>query len=62
MTAFQKGGRSIVPISSTFDTIHPIDMVFGTHNKLPLYFQLSVTKKIERGRGGGRRWVNLKKN
>ena len=53
MTAFQKGGRSIVPISSTFDTIHPIDMVFGTHNKLPLYFQLSVTKKNREREGGG---------
>ena len=51
MTTFQKG--SIVPIPSTFDTIHPIDMVFGTHNKLPLYFQLRVTKK-NRERGGGK--------
>ena len=28
---------------STFDTIHPIDMKFGTHNNLHLYFQLSET-------------------
>ena len=53
MTTFQKGGRSIVPIPSTFDTIHPIDMVFGTHNKLPLYFQLRVTKKNREREGGG---------
>ena len=28
---------------STFDTIHPIDLKFGTYNKLRLYFQLSET-------------------
>ena len=28
---------------STFDTIHPIDLKFGTYNKLRLYFQLSDT-------------------
>ena len=28
---------------STFDTIHPIDLKFSTHNKLLLYFQLSET-------------------
>ena len=27
--------------SFTFDTIHPIDMKFGTYNNLHLYFQLS---------------------
>ena len=30
-------------VPSTFDTIHPIDLKFGTYNKLHLYFQLSVT-------------------
>ena len=29
------------PPSSTFDTIHPIDMKSGKHNKLHLHFQLS---------------------
>ena len=38
-----EGGRSIRPPPSTFDTIHPIDMKFGTYNKLYLYFQLSET-------------------
>ena len=38
-----KGGGSIGPPASTFDTIHPIDMKFGTYNKLHLYFQLSET-------------------
>ena len=28
---------------STFDTIHPIDLKFGTYNKIHLYFQLSET-------------------
>ena len=27
----------------TFDTIHPIDMIIGTYNKILLYFQLSDT-------------------
>ena len=37
-------GQSDPPPSSlsTFDTIHPIDMKFGTYNELPLYFQSSV--------------------
>ena len=41
------GGRGVnrtpppPPPPSTFDTIHPIDLKFGTCNKLHLYFQLS---------------------
>ena len=31
------------PPPSTFDTIHPIDLKFGTYNKLHVYFQLSET-------------------
>ena len=31
------------PPPSTFDTIHPIDLKFGTYNRLHLYFQLSKT-------------------
>ena len=34
-----RGGGQLHP-PSTFDTIHPIDMKFGTYNKLHLYFQL----------------------
>ena len=26
----------------TFDTIQPIDIIFGTYYELPLYFQLNV--------------------
>ena len=39
-----RGCTKIAPLPSTFNTIHPIDMihVFGTY-ELPLYFQLSVT-------------------
>ena len=36
-----RGGGQSDPPPSTFDTIHPIAMKFGTHNKLHLYFQLS---------------------
>ena len=32
------GGGSIGPLPSTFDTIHPIDLIFGTYNELSLYF------------------------
>ena len=35
-------GQSDLP-PSTFDTIHLIDLKFGTYNKLHLYFQLSET-------------------
>ena len=31
------------PPPSTFDTIPPIDLKFGTYNKIRLYFQLSET-------------------
>ena len=31
------------PPTSTFDTIHPTDTIFGTYNELSLYFQLSIT-------------------
>ena len=37
------GGPSDPPPPSTFDTAHPIDLKFGTYNKLHLYFQLSET-------------------
>ena len=37
-------GASTGPNSSTFDTIHSIDMTLSTYNELPLDFQLNVTK------------------
>ena len=37
------GGGQSDPPPFTFDTIHPIDLKFGTYNKLHLYFQLSET-------------------
>ena len=44
VTRSLEGGVSIgPPPPSTFDTIHPIDLKFGTYNKLRLYFQLSET-------------------
>ena len=30
-------------LPSTIDTIHSIDLIFGTYNELSLYFQLSET-------------------
>ena len=36
-------GVNRTPSPSTFDTIHPIDMKFGTYYKFQLYFQLSET-------------------
>ena len=41
--SLEGGGQSDPPPSSTFDTIHPIDLKFGTYSKLHLYFQLSET-------------------
>ena len=32
-------------LPSTFKTIHPIDIVFGTYNEIPLCFQLRVTTR-----------------
>ena len=44
VTRSPEGGESTgPPPPSTFDTIHPIDIKFGTYNKLHLYFQLSET-------------------
>ena len=42
--------RTPPPPPSTFDTIHLIDMKFGTYNKLHLYFQLSETEKDMKSR------------
>ena len=42
VTRSLEGGQSDPP-PSTFDTIHPIDLKFGTCNKFRLYFQLSET-------------------
>ena len=38
-----RGGGVIGPLPSTFDTIHPIDLIFGTYNERSLYFQLVDT-------------------
>ena len=38
----EREGGSIGP-PSTFDTIHPIDMKFGTYSKLYLHFQIIET-------------------
>ena len=42
VTRSLEGGRvNRTPPPSTFNTIRPIDLNFGTYNKLHLYFQLS---------------------
>ena len=38
-----EGGGSIRPLPTTFDTIHPIDLIFGAYNELSLYFHLIET-------------------
>ena len=38
-----EGGSIGPPPPSIFDTIHPIDLKFGTHSKLRFYFQLRET-------------------
>ena len=53
------GGGSIgPPPPSTFDKIHPIDLKFGTYNKLHLYFQLSETTWCLIGFHGNNSQVN----
>ena len=41
--ALRVGGGLTSPPPSTFDTIHPINLKFGTYSKFHLYFQLSET-------------------
>ena len=48
--------RTLPP--STFDTIYPIDLKFGTHNKLHLYFQLSGTTWFLIGFHGNNSQIN----
>ena len=36
-------GGTIGPLPSTFDTIHPTDLIFGQYNELSSYFQLNET-------------------
>ena len=43
VTRSLEGGQPDPPPPSTFDTIRPIDLKFGTYNKLHLHFQLSET-------------------
>ena len=57
VTRSLEGGQSD-PLPSTFDTIHPIDLKFGTHNKLHLYFQLSETKWCLIGFHGNNSQIN----
>ena len=60
VTRSLEGGQSDPhpPLHSTFDTIHPIDLKFGTHNKLHLYFQLSETTWCLIGFHGNNNQIN----
>ena len=49
---------SIAPPPSTFDTIHPIDLKFGSYNKLHCYFQLSETSRCLIGFHGNNSQIN----
>ena len=51
-------GGSIRPPPSTFDTIYPIDLKFGTYKKLRLYFQLSETTWCLTGFHGNNSQIN----
>ena len=46
------------PPPSTFDTIYPIDLKFGTYDKLHLYFQLSETTWCLIGFHGNNRHIS----
>ena len=52
------GGLSQTPPPSTFDTTHPIDLKFGTYNKLHLFFQLSETTWCRIGFHGNNCQIN----
>ena len=49
VTRIHKGGRgggvNRTP-PSTFDTIHPIDFIFGAYNELSFYIQLIETRGV----------------
>ena len=52
------GGVNRTP-RSTFDTIHPIDLKFGTYSKLHLYLQLSETTWCLIGFHGNNSQINI---
>ena len=56
--SLEGGGGQSDPPPSTFDTIHPINLKFGTYNKLHLYFQLSETTWCLVGFHGNNRQIN----
>ena len=52
------GGGSVEPLPSTFDTIHPIYLIFDRYNELSLYFQLIETKWCLIGFNGEQNHIN----
>ena len=57
-TRRHKGVGSIGSVPSTFDIIHPIDLIFGTYNELSLCFQLVETTWCLIGFHGNYRHIN----
>ena len=54
----RRAGGSFGPLPSTFGSIYPIDMLLGTYNELPLYFQLSLAKWCLTGFYGNHSYIN----
>ena len=53
-----EGIRAIGPLPSTFDTIHPIDLIFGIYNVHSLYCQLIETMWCLIGFHGNHNHIN----
>ena len=51
-------GVNRTPPPITLDTIHPIDLKFGTNNKLPFYFQLNESRWCLTGFHGNNNQIN----
>ena len=58
VTRRQRGEGSIGPLPSSFDTIHLIDLMFGTYNELSLYYQLIETTWCLIGFHGNHNHIN----
>ena len=55
----KRGGEVNRTLPSTFDTIHPIDLIFRTYNELSVYFQLIKTTYCLIGFHGNQNHINF---
>ena len=55
----KRGGEVNRTLPSTFDTIHPIDLIFSTYNELSVYFQLIKTTYCLIGFHGNHNHINF---